>query len=65
MQFVAVLGLAVALIMSHDRLFEKVARTMRDREISKREAFWVWLGCVVGMVLIVAWCACCQWMGVW
>ena len=50
---------------------------MRDREISKRQAFLIWLSSVIGMVLIAGlssvigmvliagWCVLLHWLGVW
>jgi hypothetical protein len=38
---------------------------MCDREISKRQAFLIWLASVIGMVLIDGWCFLLHWLGVW
>lgn len=38
---------------------------MKDRELNAREAFYVWLACVVRMWLIVGWCFLAAKWGLW
>lgn len=38
---------------------------MKNREISRREAWYVWLACVARMWLIVAWCFLASRWGLW
>jgi hypothetical protein len=38
---------------------------MCDPEITRRQALLIWAGCMVGMVLIVAWCFVLHRLGVW
>lgn len=38
---------------------------MRDREISRYEAFLVWLACVAGMWAIIGWCWMLSEWGLW
>lgn len=38
---------------------------MCDPELTRRQALFIWLACVVGMALIVAWCFVLHRLGVW